>query len=103
MRDGRQQRYTGLTTFYIYGILGPHLEQGQFLQFNTRIDIVTNGGKVVQTYTPTPASSVQWSPLVQDATNTYYFVRVWSSGGGDAPGADPANPVAWLAPVWTGR
>jgi hypothetical protein len=26
-----------------------------------------------------------------------------ASGGDDARKADPMKPVAWLAPVWTGR
>ena len=46
---------------------------------------------------------VRWSPTIQDTTNKYFFIRVWNAGGGDAPGADPAKPIAWLAPVWTGR
>jgi len=69
----------------------------------TKVDIVKDGGAVVQTYAPTPAFSVRWRPAIQDATNRYFFVRVWNAGGGDAPGADPAKPIAWLAPVWTGR
>ena len=69
----------------------------------TKIDIVTDGGAVVRTYNPDAAFSVRWRPAVQDATNKYFFVRVWNAGGGDAPGADPAKPIAWLAPVWTGR
>lgn len=69
----------------------------------TKIDIVKDGGEVVQTYTPTPGYSVEWSPTVNDSSSKYFFVRVWNVGGGDAPGADPANPIAWLAPVWTGR
>jgi hypothetical protein len=69
----------------------------------TRIDIVKAGGAVVETFKPTPAWSVRWSPTISDSTNRYFFVRVWNVGGGDAPGADPAKPVAWLAPVWTGR
>jgi len=69
----------------------------------TRIDIVKDGGAVVQTYSPAPAWSVTWKPTIQDPTARYFFVRVWNAGGGDAPGADPARPVAWLAPVWTGR
>lgn len=69
----------------------------------TKIDIVTEGGKVVETYTPTPAHSVTWSPTIRNATNKYYFVRVWNAGGGDLPTAKPEDPVAWLAPVWTGR
>jgi hypothetical protein len=69
----------------------------------TRIDIVKDGGVVVQTYTPTPGYSIQWSPTINDSTNKFFFVRVWNAGGGDAPGANPSKPVAWLAPVWTGR
>ena len=69
----------------------------------TKIDIVKDGGAVVQAYSPTPAYSVTWSPTIKDATNKYFFVRVWNAGGGDAAGGNPANPVAWLAPVWTGR
>lgn len=69
----------------------------------TKIDIVGNGGEVVQTYNPSPAYSVEWKPSVHDLSKSYFFVRVWNAGGGDAPGADPTKPVAWLAPVWTGR
>jgi hypothetical protein len=69
----------------------------------TKIDIVKDGGAVVQTWSPTPDYAVHWTPTVTDSTSKYFFVRVWTAGGGDAPGADPANPVAWLAPVWTGR
>jgi hypothetical protein len=69
----------------------------------TKIDIVKDRGVVAQEYTAGPANSVHWTPAIQDTTSKYFFVRVWTAGGGDAPGADPANPVAWLAPVWTGR
>jgi hypothetical protein len=69
----------------------------------TRIDIVKDGGEVVQTHAPTPGHSVHWTPTIADARSRYFFVRVWTAGGGDAPDADPARPVAWLAPVWTGR
>ncbi len=69
----------------------------------TKIDIVKDGGEVVQTYNPTPGYSVKWSPVIKDSNNKYFFVRVWNAGGGDAPGTDPSKPVAWLAPVWTGR
>lgn len=69
----------------------------------TKIDIVKDGGAVVQTYTPSPDYSVRWSPEITDSTSKFFFVRVWNAGGGDAPKADPANPVAWLAPVWAGR
>jgi hypothetical protein len=69
----------------------------------TKIDIVKDGGAVVQAYSPTPAYSVRWNPTIRDATNKFFFVRVWNAGGGDASGANPSRPVAWLAPVWTGR
>ncbi len=69
----------------------------------TKIDIVKDSGAVAQVYSPVPAYSVTWSPILSDATNRYFFVRVWNAGGGDAPGGGPAKPVAWLAPIWTGR
>ncbi len=70
----------------------------------TKIDIVKDHGEVVQTYMPsTPSYSVRWKPVIQDAKAGYFFVRVWSAGGGDSPRPDPSKPVAWLAPVWTGR
>jgi hypothetical protein len=69
----------------------------------TKIDIVKDGGAVVQTWDGAPSASVHWTPTIRDTTSRYFFVRVWNAGGGDAPGADPAQPVAWLAPVWTGR
>jgi hypothetical protein len=69
----------------------------------TKIDIVKDEGVVVQTYEPTPAHELSWAPTIRDSNNRYFFVRVWNAGGGDAPGGKPANPVAWLSPVWTGR
>jgi len=69
----------------------------------TKIDIVKDRGEVLVTHEPTPAFSVRWQPTIQDSTNRYFFVRVWNAAGGDAPGANPAKPIAWLAPVWTGR
>jgi hypothetical protein len=69
----------------------------------TKIDIVKDRGVVVQEFAPTPDYSVHWTPAIEDSTSKFFFIRVWTAGGGDAPGADPANPVAWLAPVWTGR
>ena len=70
----------------------------------TRIEIVKDHGEVVQSYTPdTPGYNASWSPTITDSTSRYFFVRVWNAGGGDAPGANPAKPIAWLAPVWTGR
>ena len=69
----------------------------------TKVDIVKDGGAVVQSHTPAPAHAVNWSPVINDLKSKYFFVRVWNAGGGDAPGADASKPVAWLAPVWTGR
>lgn len=69
----------------------------------TKIDIVTDHGAVVSDFAPTPDYAIHWQTGVSLPANKYFFVRVWTAGGGDAPGADPANPVAWLAPVWTGR
>ena len=69
----------------------------------TKIDIVKDGGIVAQEYQGNPGHSLRWTPTIEDATAKYFFVRVWTIGGGDAPGADPAKPMAWLAPVWTGR
>src|SRR5689334_19550440 len=69
----------------------------------TRVDIVKDGGVVVQEHKPAPDYSVHWIPTIADATNKYFFVRVWNAGGGQAPDASPVNPMAWLAPVWTGR
>lgn len=70
----------------------------------TKIDIVTNGGEVLLSHLiPKPTYSVEWSPLITNRTSRYFFVRVWNAGGGDGPRANPEQPVAWLAPVWTGR
>jgi hypothetical protein len=70
----------------------------------TKIDIVKDGGAVVETYTPeTPGFTVHWSPEIRDATSRYYFVRVWNDGGKRPAGIGGDAPVAWLAPVWTGR
>lgn len=70
----------------------------------TKIDIVKDNGQVVQTLeVPISDYSIKWSPVINDAANTYFFIRIWNAGGGDAPKADPQKPIAWLAPVWTGR
>jgi hypothetical protein len=70
----------------------------------TKIDIIKDGGAVAETYVPSPpAHAVTWKPTLRDTTSKYFFIRIWDAGGGDAPKADPDKPVAWLAPVWTGR
>jgi hypothetical protein len=69
-----------------------------------KIEIVRDHGEVVQSYVPdTPDYSVNWSPTITDTTSKYFYIRVWNAGGGDAPGGSPDKPIAWLAPVWTGR
>jgi len=70
----------------------------------TKIDIVKDNGEVVKSYEITnPDYTVQWSPVIDDVSNKYFFVRIYNAGGGDAPKADAQKPIAWLAPVWTGR
>jgi hypothetical protein len=59
----------------------------------TKIDIVKDGGKVVQTYTEKQARAVRWQPTIHDNSAHYFFVRVWNGAS--------KQPVAWLAPVWT--
>lgn len=70
----------------------------------TRLDIIRDGGEVVETWMPPePSYSVHWTTTIADTKSHYFFVRVWNAGGGNAFNPDPTKPVAWLAPVWTGR
>lgn len=69
----------------------------------TKIDIVTDGGSIAATYEPAPGHEVAWKPTIRNTTNKYFFVRIWNAGGGDLTLAQSDQPVAWLAPVWTGR
>ena len=67
----------------------------------TKLDLVTEGGEVVQTFEPAaPAHQVTWEPTIKSPAKRYYFVRVWNAGGGDLAAPQPEQPVAWLAPVW---
>jgi hypothetical protein len=94
-------------------IMGSTLDKATDYQFDislssadkiTKVDIVTDGGAVVSVFTPTPDNTVRWETgVAKEPASKYFFVRVWTSRGGDAPGAKPEEPVAWLAPVWTGR
>ena len=89
-------------------VMGSTLKSPRAFQFDivvsdpkdkiTKIDIVKDGGVVAQEYTPVPGDSVHWTPAIEDAASKYFFVRVWTARGGDAPGADPAKPVAWSFP-----
>jgi hypothetical protein len=107
-------------TYTVNGaIMGSTLDRPEALEFNisisdpdttdpkdkiTKIDIVKDGGVIAETYTPAePAHNVAWKTTLRDTTGKYFFVRVWNAGGGDAPKPAPENPIAWLAPVWTGR
>lgn len=70
----------------------------------TKIDIVREGGQIAQSYTPsTPGYDITWTPSLSDTHSKYFFVRVWNAAGGDGTHPNPSQPVAWLAPVWTGR
>lgn len=67
-------------------------------------DIVTDGGHVVATIQPKDATNVlHWTPTIIDAGAHYYYVRIWNALHGSAAEAAKRSPVAWLAPVWTGR
>lgn len=69
----------------------------------SRIDIVSDGGRVIEAFQPRTGHKVHWTPKIEDSQGKYFFVRVWTAGGGDAPNPDPSQPVAWLAPVWIER
>lgn len=71
----------------------------------TKIEIMKNNGTgatvaASQTFNST---SVTWSPTITDSTSKYFYVRVYNATGGDASSPVPSDPVAWLAPIWTGR
>lgn len=69
----------------------------------TKLDIITDSGKIAKTYTTKGEYTVTWNVSLPDEGSTYYFVRVWNAVGGDAKNADAKKPVAWLAPVWINR
>jgi hypothetical protein len=71
----------------------------------TKIEIMKNNGTgaVVVASQTFNSTSVTWNPTINDTTSKYFYVRIYNATGGDAPTANPVNPVAWLAPIWTGR
>jgi hypothetical protein len=70
----------------------------------SKIEILKDGGVVAETHrADPPAYEVRWRPTLTDVTNKYYFVRLWSIGTEGVESAKAEKPIAWLAPVWTGR
>jgi hypothetical protein len=100
-------------------IMGSTLDHPDTLNFNiqitdpdkddpkeviTKIEIIKDHGQLAQTYTPpAPTHNLTWQPTLNDTTSKYFFLRIYNASGGNAPTANPQKPVAWLAPVWTGR
>ena len=98
-------------------IMGSTLENPQIFNFDIHIedpdtedpsdkiiqvDIVKDNGEIVKTYKPDPSYSIHWNPTIEDSHADYFFIRVWDAGGGVSSTASN-KPIAWLAPVWTGR
>lgn len=69
----------------------------------SKIDIVTDGGEIAATFETAPTHALSTRITVASADKKYFFIRVWNTGGGDLANAKAGEPVAWLAPVWTGR
>lgn len=62
----------------------------------TKIEILKDNGVLVQAHTlAAPQASVTWNPMINDTTSKYFFLRVYNEGS--------TSPMAWVAPVWTGR
>lgn len=87
---------------FAFDILASDPDTGDPAARITKIDIVKDGGVVVEEYRPEPGHTVHWRTVIRDAEARYFFVRVWTAGGGET-GAEPGRATAWLAPVWTGR
>jgi len=69
----------------------------------TKIEIIGDSGRVVKSFSPHSSHSVKWNPTLRNASDKYFFIRIYNESGGDAASADPEKPIAWLAPVWTGK
>lgn len=69
----------------------------------TKVDVITDGGEVAATFETAPTHTLSTRIVVPSGDKKYFFLRVWNAGGGDLPNPKPGEPVAWLAPVWTGR
>ena len=57
------------------------------------IEIVGSGSINAITSTTVNGTSKTWTPTLNDTTSKYFYVRVTRSGA----------PMAWTAPIWTGR
>src|SRR5260370_41413011 len=68
----------------------------------TKIDIVKDGGVVVQTYNPA-GYSIHWTPEIRDSTSKYFFVRIWNAGNHEWQPSDPSEQEVWQAPETAGR
>src|SRR5262249_50654553 len=91
-------------TTFAFDIAINHLGRNTTKDKITKVDIIKDGGVVAGTYRPDPPSfSVRWKPTLTDATNKFFFLRVWNGRSGEAASGKAENPVAWLAPVWAGR
>lgn len=71
----------------------------------TKIEILRGEGTgaVVAAAQTFDSTEVRWKTTIKDASARYFYVRIYNATGGDAASADPQKPVAWLAPIWTGR
>lgn len=66
----------------------------------TRVEIVTDHGRVVAGFEPAPGDTdVSWKTIVHSSTARYFYVRVTTAS--DVSGGE--GVTAWTAPVWTGR
>ena len=66
-----------------------------------KVDIVKDNGTIVKTFKPiVPKYSLRWNIKIEDDFASYFFVRIWNAGGGDAPDSDSSKPIVWLAPIF---
>ena len=81
----------------------PDALAGQTRDAVTRVEIVSDGGEVVRSLTPSAAAgskTITWRAEELPATASYFWVRV-STASDDVNGVP--GVTAWTAPVWTGR
>ncbi len=66
--------------------------------FITKVEIVSDGGRVVDTL-DVNAADVTWTVTIEDDHASYFYVRISTASNIDGN----AGVTAWTAPVWTGR